>query len=212
MGLRFIAGAAAFPEAGLQLLLFGLELAALLLVGLVLLLPLAALGDQSVYGLGEPLFFAAEGLQLAADPLRGQSPLPAGGEQVVPFLPGLGQGGIGGFEFLLDIIGKSKERAKKAAVDPEPLCSEVSELLAGLEASGLLEMIPLDAKPEKADGDEQEDDPEHPLGDEPPTLTIGELASKTMVLQSDSAQPKNVQTYAKTDWSCHKRIHLWWRG
>ena len=104
LGLGFIAGAAPLTKAGLQLLLLGLEGAALLLIGLLLLLPLGALSDQGIDGLGEPLLFPAQGLELAAYPLGGQSPLPAGGQQVVAFLSGLGQGGIGGLELLLQAL------------------------------------------------------------------------------------------------------------
>jgi hypothetical protein len=88
---------------------------------------------------------------------------------------------LGGFEFLLDIIGKSKERKLKAPSQPEQLSNEISELLAGLEGSDLVEMIPLDSKPEKVESEEPEEEEEN-LGDEAPTLAIGELAAKTMQL------------------------------
>lgn len=92
----------------------------------------------------------------------------------------------------------------KQAIEDEPV-SEISSLLAGLEASDLVEMIPLDFKQEKVDSEEPIDEEDDKLGDEPPVLNIAELAAKTMQLRHDSAQPKNVTTYAKTDWSCHKR-------
>lgn len=115
---------------------------------------------------------------------------------------------LGGFEFLLDIIGKSKKSQKKTEVKQEEV-SEVGKFLQDLDISDLCEILPLESKgtssSEKKEKDEEDEAEGEKLGDDAPPLNLIELGNKNMVLQHDSANAKVVQTYNKTDWSCHKR-------
>ena len=103
LGFGGIAGAAPLAELGLQRALACLQGLALRLVGLLLLFPLLPLAHQGLNRRHEALFIAAQGLELALQPLGGQGPLPPLGQQLVTPQSGLRQGAIGALQLLLQL-------------------------------------------------------------------------------------------------------------
>ena len=78
-----VAGPAAGAEAFLQVLLAPFQLAALLLVGLLLLFPLVAFGHQGLHRHHQPLFIAGQGIELALEPFGAEAAFPLGREQAI---------------------------------------------------------------------------------------------------------------------------------
>jgi hypothetical protein len=139
---------------------------------------------------------------------------------------------LGGFEFLLDTIGKKDENVSERR-DPRPLGETKGghQALASAQISSKAEDDPgisdiyeiLDAEEEdsaqdaktqsqakedgtKPHGSGQEREPEVSL-DEPPQLILGELANKHLVLTDDNTGVNVASTHSKVDWSCNKRAY-----
>jgi hypothetical protein len=140
---------------------------------------------------------------------------------------------LGGFEFLLDTIGKRDEgkapsetspRAKEgqegrptihAALPPgraegEPASSDIYELLyageEGHEEDQKTPSAPAGGEGAKTASGGPEHEQELPL-DEPPQLVLGELANKQLVLTEDNTGGNVASTHSKVDWSCNKRAY-----
>lgn len=133
---------------------------------------------------------------------------------------------LGGFEFLLDTIGKlneskAPEKETKAVLERDQIISgaqgepddeqpvEDSDLFDMLEPLPEADLLPKDAqKPPTAvaGAAPTEKEPERPL-DEPPQLLLSELAGKQLVLIDENSGTGLASTHSKVDWSCNKRAY-----
>lgn len=138
---------------------------------------------------------------------------------------------LGGFEFLLDTIGRRDEvnapsetsllrKAGKeghqavhsahaaSTLEDEPVGSDIYDILySGEEEWGQ----DTTASPAKGEGatpasGSPDQEPELPLG-EAPQLVLGELANKQLVLTDDNTGGNVASTHSKVDWSCNKRAY-----
>jgi len=141
---------------------------------------------------------------------------------------------LGGFEFLLDTIGKRGERtaasetlllpqeskeshheaqpAKASSLaEYEPTGSDIYDVLYSGEeeweqAPKSLSSPVTGGDVAKPEGESQKQELELPL-DEPPQLVLGELANKQLVLTEDNTGGNVASTHSKVDWSCNKRAY-----
>jgi hypothetical protein len=137
---------------------------------------------------------------------------------------------LGGFEFLLDVIGKTEERQSRdpspplkdprgehleqitslpaqTKVDEEPEGSDIFDILYSAEQEGGGDqgtLVQGSCEALASLGLSQDRD-EAPL-DEPPVLVLGELANKHLVLTEDNTGG-SVSSHSKVDWSCNKRAY-----
>jgi hypothetical protein len=127
---------------------------------------------------------------------------------------------LGGFEFLLDTIGKKEESTEKttpkvvAEARPMSQSVQIDSSMGGqkdedkLDASSDIYSLLYNQTEDEADPDPKEkaeEESELPL-DEPPQLVLGELATKQLVLTEDNTGGA-VASPGKVDWSGNKRAY-----
>lgn len=136
---------------------------------------------------------------------------------------------LGGFEFLLDTIGKNEENQDNSAARPtfqedkfskqipstasdqqieEEDSSDIYDILYAKDSEsspdGKNANSPANEGPTCSLGNSLDND-EAPL-DDPPLLILGELANKHLVLTEDNTGGP-VSSHSKVDWSCNKRAY-----
>ena len=126
---------------------------------------------------------------------------------------------LGGFEFLLDTIGKKEDKGsstkEKQQIEGSSLIDEENDASFS-DIHEMLEIAGSKDGNEKSDSkddaaallfEDAQDDSKPSAVEEPPQLSLCELANKHLVLTADNTGGQSAATHGKVDWCCNKRAY-----